>query len=288
MPGGVIEIAKGVSSQEFRDKTQVCGKCGEEKSVDQFRRGIKYPDDWCQRCRNRESSRKARKRKRTRSWGEIDIPDEKKCSSCGEVKPADKFYKNKKESHGLSYRCKTCIRGYQKDRHDDLADREWGEIDEPGEKQCTICEEVKSADRFYRRKKCVDGLSAHCKTCRRNKVNNEWRDNARHTAQQSKRRAQKQRAMPEWADEELIKKIYREAERMTEEQDEIYTVDHIDPLINDKVCGLHVVANLQILTLGENSKKNNNFELVSGNTPIRIPECVKSDRKFNLETALGR
>lgn len=55
-----------------------------------------------------------------------------------------------------------------------------------------------------------------------------------------------------------IDHIYEEAKRLRREGHDM-VVDHIIPISNDLVCGLHVPWNMQILTRVENSKKNNRF-----------------------------
>jgi len=55
-----------------------------------------------------------------------------------------------------------------------------------------------------------------------------------------------------------IDEIYETAkERRLNGEDVV--VDHIIPINNPIVCGLHVPWNMQILTRAENSKKNNHF-----------------------------
>ncbi len=69
------------------------------------------------------------------------------------------------------------------------------------------------------------------------------------------RRAAKLQAMPSWVDRPALRKFYVHAVRQN------MTVDHIVPLRHPRVCGLHVPWNLQLLSLSENSRKSNFFEI---------------------------
>lgn len=80
---------------------------------------------------------------------------------------------------------------------------------------------------------------------------------AAYAAYAGKRRSSKSKAMPEWADVKEIEKIYREAKRISHETGVKHEVDHIVPLQGKSVCGLHIPANLQIITLEENRSKGN-------------------------------
>ena len=72
-----------------------------------------------------------------------------------------------------------------------------------------------------------------------------------YTAIESKRRAAKQSAVPAWADLDAIKTVYMEANYRQMQ------VDHIVPLKSKLVCGLHVLENLQLLSMKDNAAKGN-------------------------------
>jgi len=78
----------------------------------------------------------------------------------------------------------------------------------------------------------------------------------------SLRRARILKAQPKWADMKKIRDIYEEAAFLERFDGVKRHVDHIIPLVSDKVCGLHVESNLQILTAKENLSKHNKFELI--------------------------
>lgn len=65
----------------------------------------------------------------------------------------------------------------------------------------------------------------------------------------------KKSATPVWADLEQIKNIYMKAEVSKKE------VDHVIPIQNSLVCGLHVHNNLQLLSKEENRSKSNKYKV---------------------------
>lgn len=56
-----------------------------------------------------------------------------------------------------------------------------------------------------------------------------------------------------------IQEIYKQAKIKSAAENKKYEVDHIIPLKNKKVCGLHAPRNLQLLEKTENRKKYNSF-----------------------------
>lgn len=78
-----------------------------------------------------------------------------------------------------------------------------------------------------------------------------------YNAKVAKRRAQKLRATPAWADQKAIIAVYERAQQLTAETGIPHEVDHIVPLAHKNVCGLHIAINLQILTRTANRSKSN-------------------------------
>jgi hypothetical protein len=75
-----------------------------------------------------------------------------------------------------------------------------------------------------------------------------------YTNKSNKRRALKIKAIPKFANPDKIKEIYKNCPKG-------YHVDHIVPLNNPIVCGLHVEWNLQYLPAKENLSKSNKLIL---------------------------
>lgn len=85
-------------------------------------------------------------------------------------------------------------------------------------------------------------------------------------AKEAKRRFLKRTACPNWLTDtqlEEMNKIYKEAKEKNME------VDHIIPLNNENVVGLHVPWNLQLLTKKENITKSNKFDGTHNNESWR-------------------
>jgi hypothetical protein len=67
-------------------------------------------------------------------------------------------------------------------------------------------------------------------------------------------------ARPLWANSRKIRDIYAKAKETTQATGIPHHVDHIVPINNWKVCGLHVHENLRIIPAKENLQKSNFFD----------------------------
>lgn len=86
-----------------------------------------------------------------------------------------------------------------------------------------------------------------------------WRQRnpAEHNARVVARECAKLKATPTWAVDFFIKEAYKLAHMRKELTGVAHHVDHIVPLRNKKVCGLHAHTNLQVIPAKENMLKGN-------------------------------
>jgi hypothetical protein len=162
-------------------------------------------------------------------------------------------------------------------------------------KICSKCNTEKELALFFNRKDTKDGKQTWCKPCDKLRYDKYYKENKEHVAERNKkryadsrdkyleyatfwrkankeycanysgyRRALKLKATPSWANKEEIASKYRLAAYFDFISGGFvkHHVDHIIPLKHNKVCGLHVENNLQILIAQDNLSKHNTFEVI--------------------------
>lgn len=124
-------------------------------------------------------------------------------------------------------------------------------------RKCTKCLEIKPLSDYYTDNRSYDGRRSICITCdAQYKAKHRENNRELYSAISSKYRASRLQALVSWADLDEIKNIYYNCP-------EGYEVDHIIPLQNNLVCGLHCESNLQYLPISLNRSKSNKFDIDS-------------------------
>lgn len=178
----------------------------------------------------------------------------KKCSACKELKLLTSFGKKKSNKDGLQYCCKQCKNDwarankeyYKKYREDNkehlkVLVSNWYQLN----KESILQAQKENRPYIAEREKQYRQENSD----KRNALN-------------AKRRALKLKATPKWLTKEEfleIESFYTEARNLKLITGITYHVDHIVPLLNKDVCGLHVPWNLQVITATENFCKSNKF-----------------------------
>lgn len=145
----------------------------------------------------------------------------------------------------------------------------------PEHKLCKGCNTLKDSSNFHSDLRNKDGLQTRCKICYENSYKSRkeavrekqkvWSKLNQHkrTAYEMSRRLRKKFATPIWLTKEQLEEIeykYWLARDLRAISGELYEVDHIVPVVNNFVSGLHVPWNLQILPSDLNRKKSNKME----------------------------
>ena len=149
------------------------------------------------------------------------MSDTKACTKCGVVKPLTEYRYRNKLKGSRHHYCNQCHSEYRNARYKNLT----GEIERHQTKEW-------SSDNRDRK-----------------------------NAHKARRRSAKLKATPEWADQDAIKVIYAEAQRLQDLLGIEFHIDHIVPLQGELVCGLHVENNLQVIPATLNLKKSNKFKV---------------------------
>ena len=225
-----------------------CTGCGGEKPADQFRR----------------STAKVK--------GETLVPQCKSCEALSRVKERNAKTPEQLQALRVRYAEKSRLKRVPIiARNKELRAERSAAIAARTERPCSTCREVKKLEFFTKNAKMLDGHAGTCKACqaaeasRRRALDPEGylakmrarnaKDPSRQKMVQETRKATLQH--PQWAGRSEIRAVFAEAEFMTKATGVPHAVDHIWPLKNQKVCGLHVAANLRVVPRRLNSKKLN-------------------------------
>lgn len=159
------------------------------------------------------------------------------CTCCKEDKELSEFSKSCRTKSGYNFQCKECIK---------IAKADWKSRNlEFALSQARIY----SAE--YRKKKPKQVAKAYANWAKKNRPYLNDKD--------ARRKAKKINATPNWSNDFFIKEAYHLAKLRTKLLGIEYQVDHIVPLVSDKVSGLHNEHNLQVIPASVNHSKGNRW-----------------------------
>jgi len=189
--------------------------------------------------------------------GQILAHELKVCTKCKSEKSTFDFHKHKGRKDGLSNWCKVCAICNVKKWSSENEDRRDSYI-----KMWRINNPKYNAD-YYERTKDLSKARFKKWTDQNPEKNKnriaKWSlvNKAKMNEKCMRRVATKKQATPKWADLKEIELFYQASLAFKLYTGQEYNVDHIVPLKSEFVCGLHVPANLQVLTKTENVSKKN-------------------------------
>lgn len=175
----------------------------------------------------------------------------KTCSKCKEVKPASSafFHKDARQKSGFKATCCACVSIKTKAKY-----------------LLTAETQKKKGLQYYHanKEKCAANNKAYHdenkSVIAARKKQHQENNKAQYKASNSKYRTSKRKACPPWVNLKILQPFYCLAEELSIMTGQVYHIDHIDPLQHPLVCGLHVPANLQVLSQFDNISKHNKFK----------------------------
>lgn len=192
----------------------------------------------------------------------------KQCLQC-RIEYSRKHYADNKEKYS------EYAKNYRENNRDTLNEynRQWARENPTATKQHRVKtyeknkeSRLQTCNRYYaKNRKTLIQNSIKWRKKNRDKsreISSKWQKNNRGTARAltAKRRAKRIKATPHWLSKkhhEQIKNIYQHSRLKEQVTNTPHHVDHIVPLNNPIVCGLHVPWNLQVLSAEDNLMKSN-------------------------------
>lgn len=199
------------------------------------------------------------------------------CKCCKKELPFSDFYKSTKAKDGYRGKCKTCYcqetNAYYHKNPDKYRKYKGVKI--------TLAERREQNMRLYgqltkpyKDKRIRPYDEKRKEICKRYYLNNKekslesgrrWANNNPEKIREktARRRAARKNAIPSWYGE-LDVFVIKEAELLRIKREELtgvkWHIDHVVPLQNSKVCGLHCAYNLAVIPAVENQRKLNSFD----------------------------
>lgn len=184
----------------------------------------------------------------------------KTCTKCKEEKELEDFPKHKKMKDGHINQCKVCRSAYIKQHYKNNKEQYQKNSKQWREDNKEYCQEYKKQYAKDKEEYLKEYRAAWYQG-RKNEPEFKTIRNKRKATY----RATKLKATPIWSTNELqqlvIEEAYSLAQLRTKQTGITWHVDHIIPLQHNKVCGLHVAENLQVIPASENLRKNNTYHV---------------------------
>jgi len=210
------------------------------------------------------------------------------CKKCGESKSPSEFYKHAEGKDGLRPECKSCTLARQMQYREDNAESHRARTRKYRQENREKCaakdreyyqsnlEENRAKRREYYHKNAearkayirgwqqanpekVRASQRASKARNPDAVRSEYeRNKHQYFDRAAKRRVKVKEVTPKWSDEAKVREIYLTCQNLNRMFPMLeFHVDHVVPLVNDVVSGLHSHTNLQILAGEENLSKGN-------------------------------